>query len=72
MVFNEGNITLDNPDFRGSSAPVLVQAEPSSLTTIRNSVLGDMNCEYCCVDSTTVPVGLCFRFHSLVLSAMFG
>lgn len=62
---------MDSCDFSATSAEVLVQAETSNSTTIRNAVLGDMNCEYFCVDGRTIPVVLVVPPHSLVLAVMF-
>ena len=36
---------MDDCDFSGSNASVLVYSEPSSKAVIRNTVLGDINCE---------------------------
>ena len=45
MVFSEGKLFLDDCDFSGSTAAQLVYAEPDSMAVIRNTVLGDKNCE---------------------------
>ncbi|CAM9236456.1 unnamed protein product, partial [Sphacelaria rigidula] len=45
VLFSGGKLTMDSCDFRATSAEVLVQAETSNSTTIRNAVLGDMNFE---------------------------
>lgn len=44
VVYSEGILYLDDCDFSGSLAPVLVRSEgPTPI--IRNAVLGDNNCE---------------------------
>lgn len=45
IVFSEGDLYLDNCDFSGSSSSVLVYSEENCTAVIRNSVLGDNNCE---------------------------
>lgn len=46
VVFSEGELVLDSVDFSASSAPVLVFMEGSSAkSVVRNTVLGDSNCE---------------------------
>lgn len=45
VVFSEGELFLDNCDFSRSNASQLVFADPESTVVIRNTVLGDMNCE---------------------------
>lgn len=42
-MFSEGVLFLDDCDFSESSAPILV--EGSEHTVIRNTVLGNLNCE---------------------------
>lgn len=48
VVYSEGTLYLDDCDFSGSSAPVLVFAEREYSTVVRNAVLGDKNCELVC------------------------
>ncbi|CAN0005479.1 unnamed protein product [Ectocarpus fasciculatus] len=43
VVFSEGTLYLDDCDFSGSSASVLVYSEGNSTTVVRNAVLGDNN-----------------------------
>lgn len=45
VVFSEGELFLDDCDFSGSSASVLVFMGEDSTAMIRNAVLGDKNCE---------------------------
>lgn len=45
VVFSEGRLYLDECDFSGSSAAVLVYAGQEKFTVIRNAVLGELNCE---------------------------
>lgn len=46
VIFNEGDLVLDDCDFSESSASVLVFTDPAtSHTTVRNAILGDLNCE---------------------------
>lgn len=71
MVFNEGELFLDDCDFSGSTASVLVTSGDGSNTTIRNAVLGDKNCEHsrepaCVCESVCVCVYVCVASLSLV------
>ncbi|CBJ33868.1 probable extracellular nuclease (ISS) [Ectocarpus siliculosus] len=43
VVFSEGTLYLDDCNFSGSSASVLVYSEGNSSTVVRNAVLGDYN-----------------------------
>ncbi|CAN0008375.1 unnamed protein product, partial [Scytosiphon promiscuus] len=43
VVYSEGPLYLDECDFSGSSASVLVWADGSTATVVRNTVLGDTN-----------------------------
>ncbi|CAM9462085.1 unnamed protein product, partial [Ectocarpus sp. 12 AP-2014] len=43
VVFSEGTLYLDECNFSGSTAPVLVYSEGDSTTVVRNAVLGDNN-----------------------------
>ncbi|CAM9271368.1 unnamed protein product, partial [Ectocarpus sp. 8 AP-2014] len=43
VVFSEGTLYLDDCDFSGSTASVLVYSEGDSTTVVRNAVLGDNN-----------------------------
>lgn len=45
VVLSRGKLQLENCDFSGSSSSVLVYSEPGSNAIIRNTVLGDKNCE---------------------------
>lgn len=45
VIFSEGKLYLDECDFSGSSAAVLVYAGQEDHTVIRNTMLGEMNCE---------------------------
>lgn len=45
VVFSEGTLYLDECNFSGSTASVLVYSEGDSTTVVRNAVLGDNNCE---------------------------
>ena len=44
-MFSEGKLFLDDCDFSGSTAGQLVYAKQHSTVMIRNTVLGDNNCE---------------------------
>lgn len=45
VVYSEGVLTMDNCNFSGSTATVLVSAEgPNATTILRNTVLGTSNC----------------------------
>lgn len=44
-MFSEGGLFLDDCDFSKSTASQLVYAELGSTVVIRNTVLGDNNCE---------------------------
>ncbi|CAN0379965.1 unnamed protein product, partial [Hapterophycus canaliculatus] len=43
VVYSEGTLYLDECDFSGSSAAVLVWSGDESTTVVRNTVLGDTN-----------------------------
>lgn len=45
VVFNEGELVLDDCDFSESEASVLVYTDSAARTTVRNAVLGNKNCE---------------------------
>lgn len=45
LIYSDGEAYLDDCDFSGSSAPVLVYSHNESAIVIRNAVLGDNNCE---------------------------
>lgn len=46
VVFSEGELSMDNCDFSKSWAPTLVFSNSVSKTTVRNTLLGDNNCEF--------------------------
>lgn len=48
MVFSEGALYLDDCDFSGSTATTLVwlSEDGGGTTVVRNTVLGDNNCEW--------------------------
>ena len=45
VVFSEGELYLDDCDLSGSTSPVLVYTGPNSTAVIRNTALGNNNCE---------------------------
>lgn len=45
VVFSEGELYLDNCDFRGSSAEMLLRAREGGHTIVRNAILDTRNCE---------------------------
>lgn len=44
-MFSRGILFLDNCDFSGSRGAELVRADGEQTPVIRNSILGDKNCE---------------------------
>lgn len=45
VIFSEGILYLDNCDFSESNASVLVFSANHERATVRNTILGDKNCE---------------------------
>lgn len=45
VVFSEGVLFLDDCDFKGSSAAILVNSGNEATTVIRNALLSSENCE---------------------------
>lgn len=58
VVYSEGILFLDDCDFSGSSASVLVYSANNDNTVVRNTVLGDNNCEFCCFCVQGQPTGM--------------
>ncbi|CBJ26637.1 adhesin-like protein [Ectocarpus siliculosus] len=64
VVFSEGILYLDDCDFSGSAASVLVYSERNSTTVVRNAVLGDNN--YFDVAEAASEAGDIPTAHSLI------